>query len=77
MMRAVVCKEFGPPESLVVDEVLSPELGPGQVRIGVDACGINFPDTLIIENKYQFKPSLPFSPGGEAAGVITEIGDGV
>jgi len=73
-MRAVLCKQFGPPESLVVEEIAPPELGSGQVRLRVDACGINFPDTLIIENKYQFKPSLPFSPGGEVAGVVTEIG---
>jgi len=76
-MRAVLCKQFGPPESLVVEDVPSPVVGPGQVRIRVEACGINFPDTLIIENKYQFKPSLPFSPGGEVAGVVAEIGDGV
>ncbi|MFT4569211.1 MAG: NADPH2:quinone reductase [Hyphomicrobiaceae bacterium] len=76
-MRAVVCKEFGPPESLVVEEIESPELGAGQVRIAVEACGVNFPDTLIIENKYQFKPPLPFSPGGEVAGSIVEVGSDV
>lgn len=76
-MRAVLCKQFGPPESLVIEDVPSPPLGPGQVRIRVEACGINFPDTLIIANKYQFKPPLPFSPGGEVAGVITEIAGGV
>ena len=76
-MRAVICKEFGPPETLSVEEVPPPSLGAGQVRIGVHACGINFPDTLIIENKYQFKPPLPFSPGGEVAGEIVELGAGV
>jgi NADPH:quinone reductase len=76
-MRAVLCKQFGPPESLVVEDVPAPAMFPGHVRLRVEACGVNFPDTLIIENKYQFKPPLPFSPGGEAAGVVTEIGDGV
>ncbi len=76
-MRAVVCKEFGPPESLTVEQVPSPMLGAGQVRLAVEACGINFPDTLIIEDKYQFKPPLPFSPGGEVAGEIVEVGAGV
>ena len=76
-MRAVVCKQFGPPESLVLEELPAPSLSSGQVRVEVHACGVNFPDTLIIDNKYQFKPSLPFSPGGEIAGVITEIGTGV
>lgn len=76
-MRAVVCKEFGPPESLVVEEVASPPLAAGQVRIAVEACGINFPDTLVIEDKYQFKPPLPFSPGGEVAGEVVEVGSGV
>lgn len=76
-MRAVVCKEFGPPESLVVEEISPPWLGPAQVRVAVHACGINFPDTLVIENKYQFKPPLPFSPGGEVAGAILEVGEGV
>jgi NADPH2:quinone reductase len=76
-MRAVLCKQFGPPESLVIEDVPSPALGAGQVRIRVEACGINFPDTLIIENKYQFKPSLPFSPGGEIAGLVSEVGEGV
>jgi len=76
-MRAVVCKAFGPPESLTVEEVPSPTLGAGQVRLAVAACGINFPDTLIIEDKYQFKPPLPFSPGGEVAGEVVEVGAGV
>jgi NADPH:quinone reductase len=76
-MRALLCKEYGPPESLVVDEVPSPAPGAGQVRIKVEAAGVNFPDALIIENKYQFKPELPFSPGGEVAGTIDAVGSGV
>ncbi len=76
-MKAVLCKAYGPPESLVIEEVEPLKPGPGQVVIGVKACGVNFPDTLIIEGKYQFKPEMPFSPGGEVAGVVKEIGDGV
>ena len=76
-MRAVVCKEFGPPESLVVEDVPEPEAGNGQVVIDVHACGVNFPDFLIIQDKYQFKPGLPFTPGGEVSGVVREIGPGV
>ncbi len=76
-MKAVVCKQHGPPESLVVEDVDSPQVGDGEVRVDVQACGVNFPDTLIIEDKYQFKPPLPFSPGGEVAGRVGEIGAGV
>lgn len=76
-MRAVLCKAYGPPESLVVEEQPSPQPGAGQVRVGVHACGVNFPDTLIIQGNYQFKPALPFSPGGEVAGVVQALGDGV
>lgn len=76
-MRALLCKEFGPPESLVVEDVPSPEPGPGQLRIRVEAAGVNFPDSLIIENKYQFKAQPPFSPGGEVAGTIDKLGEGV
>ena len=76
-MRAVLCKELGLPEKLVVEEVPSPTAGKGQVVLSVKACGVNFPDTLIIQGKYQFKPELPFSPGGEVAGVVTEVGEGV
>jgi NADPH2:quinone reductase len=76
-MRAVVCKEHGPPESLVLEHLPSPAMDKDQVRVRIEACGVNFPDTLIIENKYQFKPALPFSPGGEAAGVIVEVGSSV
>ena len=76
-MRAVLCKQYGPPESLSVENVVSPELAKDQVRLRVEACGVNFPDTLIIENKYQFKPPLPFSPGGEVSGTITELGSDV
>ncbi len=73
-MRAVVCKEFGPPERLVVEELPTPEIGDHQVLLDVKACGVNFPDLLIIENKYQFKPPLPFSPGGEVSGVVKAVG---
>ncbi|MEK8051317.1 NADPH:quinone oxidoreductase family protein [Ideonella sp. DXS22W] len=76
-MKAVLCQQYGPPESLVVQDVPMPQPGPGQVRVAVHAASANFPDTLIIENKYQFKPPLPFSPGGEVAGTVDAVGDGV
>jgi NADPH2:quinone reductase len=76
-MRAVVCKSYGPPENLVVEELPSPRASAGQAVVSVKACGVNFPDTLIIEGKYQFKPDPPFSPGGEVAGVVKEVGEGV
>lgn len=76
-MKAVLCKEYGPPERLVVEELPSLEAGPGQVVVSVRACGVNFPDTLIIEGKYQFKPPPPFSPGGEIAGTVKAVGPGV
>jgi len=76
-MKAVLCKEYGPPESLVIEDIPSSRPGKGQVVITVKACGVNFPDTLIIEGKYQFKPALPFSPGGEVSGIVKELGEGV
>jgi NADPH2:quinone reductase len=76
-MRAVLCKAYGPPESLVVEDVADPAPGPGEVVLSVAASSVNFPDVLIIENKYQVKPPLPFSPGCEAAGVVSQIGSGV
>src|SRR5665213_2741341 len=76
-MKAVLCKEYGPPQSLVIEDIPSLTPGPRQVLIKIEAAGVNFPDTLIIQNKYQFKPPLPFTPGGECAGVITALGQGV
>ncbi|TAG22836.1 MAG: NADPH:quinone oxidoreductase family protein [Runella slithyformis] len=76
-MKALLCKQYGPPSSLVVEEIPSLKAEKGQVVIDVKACGVNFPDTLIIEGKYQFKPPFPFSPGGEVAGVVKEVGEGV
>jgi NADPH2:quinone reductase len=76
-MRAVLCKEFGPPESLVLEEVGEPRPGPGQVVVDVRACAVNFPDVLIIQNLYQFKPPLPFSPGAEVAGIVRAVADDV
>jgi len=76
-MKAILCKQYGPPESLVLEEVSPLKAGKGQVVVSVKAAGVNFPDTLIIQNKYQFKPNLPFSPGSECAGVVKEIGEGV
>lgn len=76
-MKAILCKAWGPPESLVWEESAPPKAGKGEVVIRVKACGVNFPDSLIIEGKYQFKPDFPFSPGGEVAGVVQETGKGV
>lgn len=76
-MKAVLCKAFGPAESLVVEELSSPEIKKNEVLLDVHAVGINFPDTLIIEGKYQFKPPFPFSPGGEASGVVSAVGEKV
>ena len=76
-MKAVLCKQLGPPESLVFEEVPSPRAGKGQVVVSVKAAGVNFPDTLIIQGKYQLKPELPFSPGSECAGIVKETGEGV
>jgi NADPH2:quinone reductase len=76
-MKAMLCTEYGPPEKLVLTDIPSPKAAPGQMVISVKACGVNFPDVLIIENKYQFKPALPFAPGAEIAGVVKETGEGV
>jgi NADPH2:quinone reductase len=76
-VRAVICKEHGPPSSLFVADVPPLEPGEGQVVVAVKACGVNFPDTLIIQGKYQFQPPMPFSPGGEVAGVVARLGPGV
>jgi NADPH2:quinone reductase len=76
-MKALLCKQFGPPEALVLEEV--PDLVPGdtQVVIEVRAAAVNFPDTLIVQGLYQFKPALPFAPGGECAGVVKSVGSQV
>ena len=76
-MRAVVCKAFGPPESLVVEDVPDPVPGRGQVLIDVAACSVTFPDVLMIQDLYQFKPGLPFTPGTDVAGTISALGEGV
>jgi NADPH2:quinone reductase len=76
-LKAIVCEKYGPPDSLVVKDLPSPHAGSGEVVVSVKAASVNFPDVLIIENKYQFKPPLPFSPGSELSGVIKEVGEGV
>src|SRR5437016_3907221 len=76
-VKAVLCKQYGPPETLLVEARRSPRAGPGEAVVSVKAASVNFPDVLIIQNKYQFKPPLPFSPGSELAGVVKEVGAGV
>jgi NADPH2:quinone reductase len=73
-MKAVLCKAFGPPESLVVEEIADLVPGDGEVVVDVKAAGVNFPDVLIIQNKYQVKPPLPFSPGSEVSGIVRAVG---
>ena len=74
LVKAVVCRQYGPPESLTFEDLPSPRPGPGEVVLSVKAASVNFPDVLIIQNKYQYKPPLPFSPGSELAGVVKELG---
>jgi NADPH2:quinone reductase len=76
-MRSVICKSFGPLEDLVIEDGPAPELAPGQVRVRVTAAGVNFVDALLAQGLYQIKPPLPFVPGGESVGVVTELGAGV
>ena len=76
-MKAVLCKAYGPPSGLVVEDVPALKAGPGQVVVGVKAAGVNFPDGLIIGGTYQVKPPLPFTPGLEVSGVVKEVGEGV
>ena len=76
-MRALLSKAVGGPETLEMTEVADPAAGSGQVVVAVKACAINFPDVLIIEDKYQFRPERPFAPGGEIAGVVESVGEGV
>ncbi|WP_379545817.1 NADPH:quinone oxidoreductase family protein [Qipengyuania sp. DSG2-2] len=76
-MKALLSKETGGPETLVVEEVDDPVAGKGQVVVKIAACAINYPDALIIRDMYQFKPERPFSPGGEISGTIESIGEGV
>jgi len=77
LMKAMLCKKYGPPESLVLEEHELPPPGEGEMRIRVRCAGVNFPDILITEGKYQFKPDFPFSPGSECAGDVLSIGPGV
>jgi NADPH2:quinone reductase len=73
-VKALLCTQFGPPDRLELRDLPSPAPDRGQVVVSVKAASVNFPDVLIIENKYQFKPPLPFSPGSELAGIVKEVG---
>ncbi|MFT5385465.1 MAG: NADPH2:quinone reductase [Saprospiraceae bacterium] len=74
-MKAIICKSYGLPNTLVYEEIPSPIPGPKEVLVSVKACSINFPDTLIIQGLYQFKPECPFTPGSDIAGVVKAVGD--
>ncbi len=76
-MKAVLCNAFGPASNLQLQEIATPVIKSGEVLLDVQAAGVNFPDSLIIEGKYQFQPPLPFAPGGEVAGVVAAVGDSV
>lgn len=73
-MKALLCESYGPIDSLILKDVETPAIEPHQVLLDVHAAGVNFPDTLIVQGKYQIKPDFPFSPGGEAAGVVAAVG---
>jgi len=76
-MKAVVCNAFGPPENLTVEECLDPEPAEGQLLVEVKAAPVTFPDTLMLEDKYQFKAQPPYIPGGEVTGVVVAVGKGI
>src|SRR5215207_6275829 len=75
--EAMLSKRVGGPETLVLEELPEPRPGPGEVLLAIKACGVNYPDLLIIEDRYQFKPERPFAPGGEVAGIVEAVGSGV
>ena len=75
-MKALLCTQHGDPEDLVLTELADPIAGPGEVVVRIAAAGVNYPDTLTIRDLYQFKPELPFAPGGEASGVVEAVGEG-
>ena len=72
-MKAVLCENWGLPDTLIIAELPDVVPGLGQVAIDVKAAGVNFPDVLIIQNKYQFKPELPFTPGSELSGIVRAV----
>lgn len=76
-MRAVVCHTYGPIDQLTVEERQPSPCGPGQLRVAISAAGVNFVESLLIQGRYQVKPALPFTPGGEACGTVSEVGTGV
>ena len=76
-MRAALCRTYGGPEVVVVEDVPVPEVGPGQVRVRVNVAALNFPDVLVVANQYQMQAPTPFIPGSEFAGEVVEVGDGV
>ncbi|MCP5334897.1 MAG: NADPH:quinone oxidoreductase family protein [Oceanospirillaceae bacterium] len=76
-MKAILCKQPGPAHSLTIEDIPSPQVTGSGVKIRVHAAGLNFPDTLIIQGKYQIKPNFPFAPGGEMAGEVLEVGEKV
>ena len=76
-MKALLCETHGPAETLVIRDIPEPQPGPGEIAIAVKAAALNFFDTLIIENRYQTKPALPFSPSAECAGMVVALGEGV
>lgn len=76
-MKAVLCKSYGPPENLTLEEIDDPKPGAGEVLIDIYAAGLNFPDTLQIQGKYQFQPPFPFIPSSEVGGIVAEVGEGV
>src|SRR5690349_17473106 len=76
-MKALLSRQPGGPETLEVAELPDPQPGPGELLVRVRAAAINYPDVLIIEDKYQFKPPRPFAPGGEIAGQVEAVGEGV
>jgi NADPH2:quinone reductase len=76
-MKAIVCSKFGTPDTLKYQEIKIPNPKEGEILITVKACSVNFPDTLIIQGKYQFKPEFPFSPGSDVAGIIEKVGENV
>ena len=76
-MKAILCKTYGLPSTLVLEDIASPQPKDKEVLVTLKACGVNFPDTLIIQGLYQFKPALPFTPGSDIAGIVKAVGEGV